>query len=371
MDIFKLCCSDNIAELKSYLETNPLVDINQKNENGHTPLQVSILSYNPCQEIIKLLLEKGADPNLVDENGNTIIQQICLMNTKYSEKILETILNNSEIINVSHLNKENKTALEICLQQYNVSEKKVEALLKYRNKGANYQASQFTPGITSINLKRQSHKIIDQFFNLKKSNLIELLIKYGQNIDYGYLFNSYIEKNIDISREILNLLTEKKIDINLKNKFGKNSFDLWIKSKQNIDILKFILSENKKVISQNNNKYTDNQPSFLEKYLCQSESISIEALSEILNLTDKRYLNIQFANGETALTQICKLAYTKAGEHRKKTDIENASELVKLCIKHGASPNTPNKFNETPLYILGNYISMEPIYKKNHINKSL
>ncbi len=71
MDIFSLARSGEINKFKTFLKSNPEIDINHKNHKGHSPLMIAVYMGN--HEVSEFLIEKGADPNSTDLSGNTVL----------------------------------------------------------------------------------------------------------------------------------------------------------------------------------------------------------------------------------------------------------------------------------------------------------
>ena len=67
------CSQGNLASVKCLLN-NTKCDLNYKNKAGLTPLQVTSPK---CTEIIGELVQHGADPNVVDSDGNTLLHNVC------------------------------------------------------------------------------------------------------------------------------------------------------------------------------------------------------------------------------------------------------------------------------------------------------
>ena len=70
-DIFQLARSGEVNKLREFIDSNPELDINQKNHKGYSPLMIS--AYNSNYAASELLLEAGADPNSADFSGNTVL----------------------------------------------------------------------------------------------------------------------------------------------------------------------------------------------------------------------------------------------------------------------------------------------------------
>jgi ankyrin repeat protein len=72
MDIFEAARTNNIEELKNALQNS---DVNVKDGRGSTPLIVA--TYYNNLDVVKALLEAGADTELRDGMGNTALMGVC------------------------------------------------------------------------------------------------------------------------------------------------------------------------------------------------------------------------------------------------------------------------------------------------------
>lgn len=72
MDIFSAARTGDIEKIRDLLESG--VSINDKNENGHSPLMLS--SYNGHYDSTRFLIERGADVNSVDGSANSILMGV-------------------------------------------------------------------------------------------------------------------------------------------------------------------------------------------------------------------------------------------------------------------------------------------------------
>lgn len=100
------------------IQNGSIVDLENK-ISKETPLHLLCsqkASYNEkLDEIAKLLLDKGANPNLQDENGNTCLHQTII----YQNIDVFKVLISNENIQLDKLNKNGQSALALCLQKFN------------------------------------------------------------------------------------------------------------------------------------------------------------------------------------------------------------------------------------------------------------
>jgi ankyrin repeat protein len=70
MDFFEMCKTGHLEEILSKIREG--IDVNIRDENGWTPLMYAAW-YNQNPEVVKILLEAGADAKLVDDFGKKAI----------------------------------------------------------------------------------------------------------------------------------------------------------------------------------------------------------------------------------------------------------------------------------------------------------
>lgn len=135
--VFEISRNGSLEQIEKLYSKSPEV-INIKNERGHTPLilacyngNVSVAKFLIARvhdvndtsddgsalmaatvkgqtELVKLLLEKNADPNLTDANGTTALHYAVMFE---QEQIIKSLLNYGAKANIK--NGSNQTALEI------------------------------------------------------------------------------------------------------------------------------------------------------------------------------------------------------------------------------------------------------------------
>jgi len=100
------------------------------NQNGSTPLNESCKYGNKA--MVLLFMNRGADINTQDKDGNTILHSAC--SNDYGESIIEHLLQTDVLKLINNQNKEGLTPLHFACKTINV--KSIELLLK---KGANVE----------------------------------------------------------------------------------------------------------------------------------------------------------------------------------------------------------------------------------------
>lgn len=85
-ELYKAVESNNERTVLQILESGT-VDINTKTKNGRYPLEAVLLFDN--LEMAELLLENGADPNVVTQNGKTIKDQVVSGSSKMLKQLFE------------------------------------------------------------------------------------------------------------------------------------------------------------------------------------------------------------------------------------------------------------------------------------------
>lgn len=82
--------------LALFLIKSTEIDINQKDKNGYTPLHFAV--QNNAYDVVKALLQKGANVNIQDKFGNTPLFKSVTENTDL--KITQTLIHSGADIHV-------------------------------------------------------------------------------------------------------------------------------------------------------------------------------------------------------------------------------------------------------------------------------
>jgi ankyrin repeat protein len=177
-----------ITRINKSMEINEILkeeefDINGLNQDGETPLLVAILGNNV--NAVKLLLERGADPTIRDENGNTPFHVAAIVDRDCH--VLNLLLESGKVDINETTTEYGLTALHIAIGKSNVTA--VRFLL---SKGANPNVACKNKG-TPLHLAVMFAKdmdIVELLLNHKDTN-VNCLDKLGINaLDYAYKFNA-------------------------------------------------------------------------------------------------------------------------------------------------------------------------------------
>lgn len=90
--LFEACSSGNLVQVKNILDKFPRL-ISQRTKEGWTP--IILAAYNQKIMIVKMLLERGADPNECGRNGTTVLMYAktpLLNDPKASYDLLDVLL---------------------------------------------------------------------------------------------------------------------------------------------------------------------------------------------------------------------------------------------------------------------------------------
>jgi ankyrin repeat protein len=78
-DFFNACRTGNKEQVEQLCELNPEL-VNVQDIKGFTPLIIAV--YNNQPEVVEILLQKGARPDMQDQAGNTALMGVCFKGYK-------------------------------------------------------------------------------------------------------------------------------------------------------------------------------------------------------------------------------------------------------------------------------------------------
>lgn len=201
--LFNTIRANDIESCAFLLENK--VDVNHKNKNHETALSISILKGIHNLDIILLLLEYNANPNIRDNNSKTTLEVL--------NEIILHVHNIKEIANNEILNHISSTG------NYMTIIKEILAITKYNFNFLDSTGNPlfFTPFLNG--------DIATTKLYLKSGLDINSHNKDGHTVFYEYVINIF-DKGVYINefRDNLTFLLLNKADVKATNKHGQNIF---------------------------------------------------------------------------------------------------------------------------------------------------
>jgi ankyrin repeat protein len=350
-----LAAKKGILNLVQYLLEKG-IDPNIVNDNGDTPLHQALAGEQGefMVEIVKALREKYANFNAQNNEGDTFLHK-ALRNYKYNGSIKE-LLDSKADVNIS--NKKGVTPLHIAARRIDI--KQVEELLE---KNANINALDEEGSTPFHYLCQGSGDIQDS----KHLELLKLFIKHGANINaknynqrtiLHFIAQSNVEfKKLDILKNLL-----ESFDVNACDNKGITPLHLSIK-KNNQILVNYFLSRDADVNACDNKGYT---PLHFAAEHYQSVNLMLALLEKGANpnLIDNEdvtplHLVAKISNCDKAIGSLIKKgAFVNALDNKGCTPLHRAAKSdgktyqpIAELLKYGADVNIANNEGFTPLYL--------------------
>ena len=331
-------------------------NLNLQNQNGYTALMIA--TYKGDTNIVKKLIEKDAGINLQDEKGYT-----ALMIAIYKGNVdIATLLIDKEKIKLDLQNNSYTTALMLAADKGNteIAEKLIEKdanLNLQNNKGYTALIIAVDKGNTGI-----AKLLIDKE---------KIKLDFQNNDHVTALMLAAYKRNVEIAK----LLIDKGADLNLQDKRGDTALMIAIYT-GNTEIAKLLIDEEKIKLDFQNNDYatalmlaadkgnTEIAEKLIEKdanlkYQNQKgdTALNLAIYSKSTNIAEKLIekdanLNVQNKDGDTALML---------------TIYNNRTDITELLIDKDANLNLQNKGDYTALMLAinkGNTNIAEKLIKK-------
>jgi ankyrin repeat protein len=392
------CINNDLYSAKKLLDMN-MMNINIKTINvGRTPLINACCNSN--LELVKLLLSKGADPNIQDTYFNTPLIYVCndyendntknivkmliesgsnldiqdyygktalMLSVEYGNyDICKMLIESGSNINICDLEK--RSSLMIACEYFH--ENIIQLLLE---NGANPDLST-DDGKTALlfvtekeseemvslilSYSRNKKELINKHYEEnrnpltmsqfhQKNNILKIFIDNGADVNVKniYGFTPLIQACLQRDLEIVLKLIQTGVDINMKSDSGLNSL-MTASINGNEDIVKTLIDKHADVYTINDFGYTplmfaveNNNEKVVELLLPFSENINEQ--------NDDKYTALMFA---------C---------------INKNKNIIKMLLNSGVNPDLKNKYGETALMILcengKNYDVVNELLKVKHI----
>ena len=320
-------------------------DVNAKDEIGD-----SILGWACCSrklDLVKILVEHGANVNIKNKNGITPLGEVCDMSSlrheedKYLE-VAKYLINHGADVDVK--GKDGDTPLLIlCHKYWSVNLDLLKLLVE---NGADVNVENKNGDTPLKELARRGDKnielikyLIENGADINASNssalteacidgnldLVKLLLNYGSKINSEALLYACYNCNI----ELVKLLLENGASINVKNNEGESLLFVVMSSsvnKNKLELIKLLVENGADV------NVTDDKGRTLLHLACDKDNLDLVKLFMKYGID----VNTKDKYGITPLFSQC----CDGGD----------LEIIKLLVENGADVNVENKYGETPLY---------------------
>ncbi|HBL98999.1 TPA: hypothetical protein DDZ86_05150 [Candidatus Dependentiae bacterium] len=337
--LHKLVKKNEIEKVKDFLKNNREKEIiNAQNSYGKTPL------YQACsknyKDIVKLLLENGANPNIPNKDKETPLYWAC---AKGYLEIVKLLLEKGANPNIANKDKETPLYLTCSNNFIEITRLLLENGAKVNILNKNGWTSLYW---ACCNYKLDIVKLLlekDADVNIANKNretplypacylgyldIVELLLKKGAKVNipgpngwpplYWACAQDY--------EDIVKLLLKKGADVNITGPNGWTPL-YWACSKYYLDIVKLLLKKGADVNITGPNGWT---PLY---WACSMDYVDIVELL----LKKGADVNITGPNGWTTLYLAC---YWRQ------------LEIIKLLLENGANPTLKPNNNESPLSLI-------------------
>ncbi|KAJ5074035.1 molting protein mlt-4 [Anaeramoeba ignava] len=425
--LHRACMNKNGHEIIQFL-IKQSIDLNAIDETeSQSPLHYALM-HNAELNTIKLLIESGANPHLVDRKQRNCIHFECLNNPRLD--VLEYLINIGVSPQAKDSNQKfpldyackNKLDIEIANFLYNLNPIiKNEQIIECLTAHSNFQTVKFLmeqsrdPSSLQLDLTRNFSFIIR---NINDPDFLNYLIKYT-NIDINkklidsneFAINMIWTKNCEevlpklkvllsngansnamnrnkmtslhlalealCGYEIVGLLLDNKSDPNVQDALSRTALHIAIQTHQKLEIFKLLISKGAQVMPKKDSNL------FLLHY-CINYNTSLDVIEYLvengLPLNEKDHKKrgaLHFVNKKTQL-KIVKYLVSKGIEIRdldsyKRTTLHYACSkgaglnIVKFLVSKGMDINAEDKFQQTPLYystLIFNYYVVDFLLKK-------
>ncbi len=357
---FHLAAQNSNKEVLSKLFQN-IIDINDFDKNGDTPLVYAVRSKNV--ENVRFLLERQANPNasksnilLIASESNNLEIFSLLIDFKANPNVF-TEEGKHLLVKLAEQNK--KKFFDTYIEKLGIPKNLfllhelvllnklpfIQTLLKY-----------------GVDIDQKNSKLETPLFEAVQSSNIEMinfLLERGANPNITNIYGETILHKAFLVRDIklITYLLSRKVDINILDKDGNNLILKLLQSYSNSTNTSYTL-EVIKLLTENGLDINFKNSSYYTALHLAIEQLNYELVNGILNL--------KADPNEPNKDSIYPLEAIITNYINSKMKEELNFSLIQLLLKYGANPNLKNKFGRNALSeVLANYNlrNQQKIYK--------
>ena len=348
----------------AYIFCKSLEEINNKNENGWSPIYKSVMSNNKLA--LKELLKLGSDPNIPNNLGETPLY-LCIENDNYD--LFKVLIENGADPNIQKRNGD--TPLHLVIKT-NMDKKYLIEILK-NNGNPNIQNKLYQQTATHLALKNKFNEDILKCFRKSKADVFNIKDKYDKTpFDYAKELND--DKYIEIINKIfVENKDEESIKSEIKNDVSYNdNKNLNSKEKEKHDLNEDNTKVEKKLIFNNDSmneeiKEKDNENNNMSK---KEEN---EDESKKINEEENKNIIVKGNDKESYFDSLSKFDNEILSTSKKedKTVLENDAQLINLIQKKESKDDiNKNTIKDNKITEKSENEKIISISKDNNNNKS-
>lgn len=216
-DLMTAVFSNDLAAVKEILCANPEMNINFQTGSGYTPLMFAM--QNKDTKILKYLLSHGADPNIRDNRGFTLL----LQNTDADSEKIELVLNNGADPNVTDAM--NCTLLNV-LCKFSLGDETLKTVKILLSHGVDPNIRDTHDGsVALMNCVNSSQ------YSENTAQAVKFLLEAGAEVntrdDSGNTLLMYAAKSGGENQiSVIKLLLDNGADASMRNNAGDSALDI-------------------------------------------------------------------------------------------------------------------------------------------------
>ena len=409
----------NNSQTVENLLKNTLFNINKLNENGFSPLHLSIIKGNI--KIINLLIKYGAKINILSsKNKQTPLHLAYINNNDYSKNIIELLLNNGANNNILDINNKKPSDYKPNIKDNTSAKDNVRIYLQNKinniinqTKKINNEKKGIKNNITN-NIKKEKKEKKEtkkteykgNTYTLRDSKDNSLVVITMDNISYltsdeNTIFqksDTNTKNNSEILNEISRNNENNKNNIKNNHNFFKDSLDVdeentletkkikyysnyFFEKSELVDSLEishdkyknqnYINNKDKTPNEYDNNTKDNSKDNYSNNYIQNNPSKNLDDVFKSL-IRNKRYSYFKLVKNNTSHKNDNNLNSTKTKRNTCSSHYDNTDNSINKMNNNNSIENTYDKKNNTKTESKNNEFNFSNIYRnRNSLNSMI